>query len=156
LGFRIWVVRTQNTPWPFKTSKTSITLTCTPLAAKRKRGFEAEEDEELVRRQTNSLSVSTPTVTIFYTLPQSRSTSIISFSTSSIKTVIASKYTETDTYTSRLIKTSVFPGQTFTSTFQATKVVSKSTTLPVSTSTILVDLQGTSVVTLSLGVGELD
>ncbi|KAH6715352.1 pectinesterase family protein [Leptodontidium sp. MPI-SDFR-AT-0119] len=73
---------------------------------------------------SSSSSVSTPTVTTFYTLPQSTSTLL----------VLA---TQTDTITSYILKTSLFPGQTFTAAITTTKVVPKTTTLPQSTSTIL-------------------
>ncbi|KAL5319612.1 hypothetical protein ACEPPN_012667 [Leptodophora sp. 'Broadleaf-Isolate-01'] len=137
-----------------KTTKSTTTLICIPPAAKVKRSFEAEPMQEMNidKRQatSSSSSVSTPTVTTFYTLPQSTSTLLVLVSASSTTTQAASKATQTDTITSYILKTSLFPGQTFTAAITTTKVVPKTTTLPQSTSTILVDLQGTSISTISL------
>ncbi|PVH85551.1 carbohydrate esterase family 8 protein, partial [Cadophora sp. DSE1049] len=138
----------------FKTTKSTTTLACIPSAAKVKRSFEAEPYQEdiIVKRQTasGSSSVSTPTVTTFYTLPQSTSTLLVLVSASTTTTKAALTSTQTDTITSYILKTSVFSGKTFTSTISTTKIVPKTTTLPQSISTILVDLQGTSISTVSL------
>lgn len=136
-----------------KTSKTSTTLSCLPSALKIKGRSVNELPANVFERQASSSagsSSSIPTVTVYYTLPQSTSTFVVSLFTSSIKTAAVSKSTETDTYTSYIIKSSVFPGQTFTSSILSTKIVAKTTTLPVSTATFTVDLQGTSIKTTSL------
>ncbi|KAH6664821.1 pectin lyase fold/virulence factor [Halenospora varia] len=114
-----------------KTTKVTTKLTCTPAAAKAKRGFEIEAyvENDLARRDSSSInSTLTATVTVYYTIP----------------------HTETDYYTSYIYKTSIFPGQTYTLTVSSTAVVSKTSTLPTSTSTYIVDIQGTSVATKSL------
>jgi hypothetical protein len=139
-----------------KTSKTSTTLTCLPSALKIKGRSVEELPAQIFDRQASYSSasglssVSVPTVTVYYTLPQSTSTFFVSLITSSTKTAAASKTTQTDTYTSYIYKSSVFPGQTYTSNIQSTKIVSKTTTLPVSTEIYTVDLQGTSIKTTSL------
>ncbi|CZR59142.1 related to pectinesterase [Phialocephala subalpina] len=137
----------------FKTSKTTITATCTP-AAKVKRYYfidESLDERDIVRRDTSSSSSSSiPTITVYTTLPQSTSTSVFLLSTASTTTIYASKSTSTATFTSYIYKTSTIPGSTFATTISSTKIVEKSTALPVSTSTILVDLEGTSIATVSL------
>ncbi|KAL2068017.1 hypothetical protein VTL71DRAFT_16115 [Oculimacula yallundae] len=137
-----------------KVAKTTTTLACIPSPAKIKRSFgEAPmQGDQIIKRQaiSGSSSVSTPTVTTFYTLPQSTSTFLVLVSALSTTTVAASKSTQTDTYTSYILKTSIIPGQTFSTAIQTTKIIPKTTTLPQSTSTSLVYLQGTSISTVYL------
>ncbi|RDW56608.1 hypothetical protein BP5796_13073 [Coleophoma crateriformis] len=135
----------------YKTTKITTKLTCTPAAVKAKRDiYEGEFLEDQLARRDNSSSISTATTTIYYTMPPSTSTIYLTTGISTTTTIAATKSTTTATYTSYYYRTSVVPGQTYSSTVSSTKVVLKTTTLPAVTSTYLIDIQGTSIATTSL------